>query len=328
MTRKLVGVLTLAIFIAGCSTVSDFFGKPEISFRDVSIDSLDAEGITFSCDYSVSNPYPVGIKIDGLSIDIIFEESIVLHVDTDEGLNLSSGAFNNNSILFKLPYESIVELAGEGRDREVLPFAISGEASFDLSSIPYFSGQDISIPFAKSFDVPVFKPEFSVGNGRIKLPSVREITTALVTGGVNILKAGIVAGQIVLGKNISGDVFDGIDFDVTVEFDLGVNNKGGAPWKFELDKCSINTGVGSLMEMKALGGPVIIESGNSTVRMAAVVNTLEWGDFITGLAGGGVTGSDLVIESRLSFPTLPYEFELPLHIEKDLSLNAFEFDSK
>jgi hypothetical protein len=62
--------------------------------------------------------------------------------------------------------------------------------------------------------------------------------------------------------------------------------------------------------------------------MAAVVNTLEWGAFIVGLAGGNLTGSALVVESSLSFPGLPYEMSLPLNVEKELSLGSFGFSSK
>lgn len=328
MLKKILGVLIIVEIFAGCASVNNFLGEPDISLSEVVIESLDLEGVTFRCDYIVTNPYPVGIRVSNISTDIIYEEETIIELETDGGLKLGAGASSDNSILFKVPYESIIQLAGDGREQESLPFIVSGEASFDISSIPYIDKSSLTIPFHKEFDVPVFKPELKVSGGRVKLPSAKEIAKALVTGGLNILRAGVVAGQIVLGKSIPDDVFEGIDLDVGILFDLEIDNRGGAQWSLDLHNCSIDTGMGALLEMRPQNDLGRIEASGTIVHMETVVNTLEWGAFIVGLSSGAAAGASLVIESSLSFPEMQYDFELPLNIEQELSLKAFQFGSK
>jgi hypothetical protein len=326
--KKLIPVMILLILLSGCATMGQFLGEPEIKLKGMAIDSLDLEGITFRCDYVIKNPYPLGISVSQIATDIIYEESIFLELVTSEGLNLEASSYNDNSILFTVPYESIMKLAGDSRDKSSLPFALDGEARFDLSAIPYLENSSVSVPFHMDFDVPVFKPEFRITGGQVILPSAKEVTEAFVQGGLNIFKAGIMAGKMILGEPVDADILEEIDLDVTILFDLVMDNRGGADWLFDLDRCSVDTGVGSLLDMEIRSDTGEISSAGEKIKMAAVVNTLEWGAFIVGLAGGNLTGSALVVESSLSFPGLPYEMSLPLNVEKELSLGSFGFSSK
>jgi hypothetical protein len=326
--KKLIPVMILLILLSGCATMGQFLGEPEIKLKGMAIDSLDLEGITFRCDYVIKNPYPLGISVSQIATDIIYEESIFLELVTSEGLNLEASSYNDNSILFTIPYESIMKLAGDSRDKSSLPFTLDGEARFDLSAIPYLENSSVSVPFHMDFDVPVFKPEFRITGGQVILPSTKEVTEAFVQGGLNIFKAGIMAGKMILGEPVDADVLEEIDLDVTILFDLAMDNRGGADWLFDLDRCSVDTGIGSLLDMEIRSDTGEISSAGEKIKMAAVVNTLEWGAFIVGLAGGNLTGSALVVESSLSFPGLPYEMSLPLNVEKELSLGSFGFSSK
>jgi len=326
--KRIILLFGGALLLAGCATMGQFLGEPEIRLNAMALESLDREGITFRCDYTVKNPYPVGIRVSQVSTNVLFEESLFVSLVTDEGLNLAAASSNRNSILFKIPYDRLWELGEESRDRESLPFSLEGEARFDLSMVPMLEKTSLAVPFHLDFEVPLFKPEFRVTGGQILIPDAREISQALVKGGLNVLKAGITAGKIILGQPVEESVFEGVDLDVTVLFDLTVENRGGAPWVFELDTCRIDTGVGSLMDMEIRSGDGTIDGTGDTLQMAAVINTLEWGAFVAGLAGGKITGSALELESRLTFPGLPYEAKIPLNIHQDLSLKAFRFASE
>jgi hypothetical protein len=326
--KKIILLFGAVLLLSGCATMGQFLGEPEIRLNAMALEGLDREGITFRCDYTVANPYPVGIRVSQVATDVLFEENLFVSLVSDEGLNLSAASSNRNSILFKIPYDRLWELGQESRDRESLPFSLEGEARFDLSMVPMLERSSLAVPFHLDFEVPLSKPEFRVTGGKIFMPSAQEISRALVAGGLNVLKAGISAGKIILGQPVEEDVFEGVDLDVTVLFDLTVENRGGAPWEFELDKCRIDSGVGPLMDMEIRSGDGIIDGAGDKVRMAARINTLEWGAFITGLAGGRITGSSLELESRLTFPNLPYDAKLPLNIRQDLSLKSFSFASE
>ena len=327
MIKKLTVTLIILI-LTGCASIVDRIGEPEFKLDNITIDSLDGEGIIFRCDYTAVNPYPLAITISSLKTDISYEGEKVVELNAEEGLRLSSGASSRNSVLFKLPYKSVINLAGSSRDKTSLPFTLSGEAEFDVSSIPYLDKRSLSLPFERSFDVPVFRPEIKVTNGYVKLPTVKEVAEALVTGGLNIIRAGIVAGQIVLGKPISEDVFEGVDLDVEILFDLEVDNSGGAPWALDLKRCSIDTGMGALLQMESRSGMARIDSDGGRLQMAATANTLEWGAFIIGLTGADSGGASLRLDGSLSFPALAYDIDLPLEIEQELSLDFFKFGTK
>ena len=326
--RKMISLLAAALLFAGCATMGQFLGEPDIRLKGMAIESLDLEGITFRCDYTVKNPYPVGIKVSRVKTDVSYGETLFVSLVTDEGLNLAAASTNANSILFTVPYESLWDLAAEGRNRESLPFALDGTASFDLSSVPMLENQSLTVPYHLDFEVPLFKPEFRVSGGRIVMPSLQEITKALAAGGMNVIKAGINAGRMIVGEPVEAEVFEEIDLDFTVLFDLSVRNRGGAPWLFDLKQCRVDTGMGSLVDMEVRSGSGTINGEGDELQMAAVLNTREWGSFLAGLAAGRVSGSALVLESSLTFPGLPYEAELPLNIHQDLSLGAFRFGSE
>jgi len=316
------------LLLAWCATMGQFLGEPEIRLSAMAVEGLDREGITFRCDYTVKNPYPVGIKVSQVATDVLFEDTLFVSLVTDEGLNLAAASTNRNSILFKIPYDSLWELARESRDRESLPFSLDGEARFDLSAVPMLEKSSLAVPFHLDFDVPLFKPEFRVSGGKILMPGAQEITRALVQGGLNVIRAGIAAGKLALGQPVEEDIFEGVDLDVTILFDLAVENRGGAPWVFELDRCSVDTGIGSLLDMEIRSGSGTIDGSGDKLQMAAVINTLEWGAFLAGLAGGKISGSALILESRLTFPGLPYDAGIPLDVHQDLSLKAFRFASE
>jgi hypothetical protein len=194
------------------------------------------------------------------------KKSIFLELVTSEGLNLEASSYNDNSILFTVPYESIMKLASDSRDKSSLPFALDGEARFDLSAIPYLENSSVSVPFHMDFDVPVFKPEFRITGGQVILPSAKEVTEAFVQGGLNIFKAGIMAGKMILGEPVDADILEEIDLDVTILFDLVMDNRGGADWLFDLDRCSVDTGVGSLLDMEIRSDTGEISSAGEKIK--------------------------------------------------------------
>ena len=326
--KKLMSVIGAILLFTGCATMGQFLGEPEIRLKGMAIEGLDLEGITFRCDYTVKNPYPVGITVSQVATDVSFEETQFVSLVTDEGLNLAAASTNRNSILFTVPYESLWNLAGESRDRESLPFSLDGTARFDLSAVPMLENQSLSVPYHLDFEVPLFKPEFRITGGKVVMPSLQDVTKALVAGGMNILKAGINAGRMIAGEPVEQNVFEDIDLDVTILFDLNVQNRGGAPWVFDLKQCRVDTGLGSLVDMELRNGSGKIDGSGDSLQMAAVLNTREWGAFLAGLAAGRLSGSALVLESSLTFPGLPYEAELPLNINQDLSLGAFRFGTE
>jgi len=312
-------LLLSALLTFSCSTVKDFIGSPSLAMKSVSISGLDLEGITFKCDYEISNPYPLGFKIKSVAADIIYDsDTKFTSISTANGLAVAAMASADNSFNFKVPYETILTFAKKTSGKKSLPFAVKGNASLNTSK---FLGKDLSLPFSKSFDVPVFKPKFSVSEVKVQLPSVAQLTKSLVSGGMNGVNAAKLAADIVAGKSLPENAFDGVNLDMGLNFNLNVANEGSSEWKYALDSCSLNTVAGNLADV-APASSAAISSSSGTIPMTAKLNTIQAGKFIIQLLNKKGSNPTFNVSSKLSFPEISNALNLPLNYSKEIPLSS------
>lgn len=317
-------ITLFAVFTFSCETVKDVLGTPSISLKSVGIQSLDLEGITFKCDYSISNPYPVSFSIKQVAADILHNGGTFANVSTANGVSVAAMASHANTINFKVPYDTILGLAKSSNGKTSLPFSVKGSASLDLSSVPFFEGKSLSLPFNKDFNVPVFKPQFSVSDVKLQLPSVDALKNAFVGSGMNAVKAASLVASIIGGKQIAKDAFDGVNLNIDLAFNVNVSNAGSAPWKYALNNCSILTSSGTLADVKALSS-ASFSSSSAVVPMKASLNTLKAGAFIVQLINKSGKNPVFALDSKLSFTDLSYAPNIPLACSKEIPLSNISF---
>lgn len=326
--KKSVLILIGLLLITGCTTISKFLGEPELKVQEVVIEDIDSEGITFRAGYIVTNPYPVGIAVSTISADAVCRDETVVSLLADEGFVIASSGSSSSSALFKVSYESIIKLAGESSVSGSLPFALDGVAGFDLSSVPYIGNQDLNIPFHFDFDVPVFRPQIRITDGRVVLPAVKDVSKALVAGGFNIIKAGVAAGKLLTGQPVAGDVLEAADLDISILFNIEIDNRNGAAWMLELEKCSIDAGTGSLVEMKQNGASYLAGEEGVALHMSAAINSAGLGQFVSDIVSGNLTDLEFSIDGKVSFPEFDYGVELPFSLHRKVPLEPFNLLSE
>ncbi|MCR5762098.1 MAG: LEA type 2 family protein [Treponema sp.] len=315
-----VTAVIIAFTLFSCQTVKEIVGTPTLSLESVGIQSLDLEGITFNCNYSITNPYPVAFSIKEVAANILCNGNSFSKIVTSKGINVTAMGSKTNALSFKIPYDSILNLAKSISGKTALPFAIDGSASLDLSSIPLLENKTLSLPFNKSFDVPVFKPSLSLSDIKIKLPSFETIRNAFLNSGMNAVQAVGLATALIQGKNISEDDLKKLDLNLDLLMNLNVKNSGSAAWNFLVNNCSLNTTVGSLIDIK----PTItsaISSGSGTVPLKASINTAAAAAFISQILNK--TGSNPVfsLSSKLSFTDLKYAPNIPLSYSYEIPVS-------
>ena len=317
----IVAMLSATIF--SCSTLKELGLAPSISVKDVKISSLDFEGITFDMGYSVTNPLPLGFSIKKLSADVLCESQKFTSLSADEGVKVLAGGTKSNKLSFKVPYETILSFAKKsgGSDKKAIPFKIDGNLDLDLSAIPMAQEFASNLPFSLDFDVPVFKPSFSVSNPRVQLPSLASLKDAFVSGGMNVLKAATLASSIIAGKSVAENAFDGVNLDFVVNFDLNVANSGSAPWKYVLQNCSLKTGYADAIKLSAQNGTITSSSG--TIPISARLNTLTAGKFIAQILNKKGAKPVFSFDSSLSFTELSYAPNIPLAYSKEIPIGNF-----
>lgn len=314
----------LCAIVFSCATVGQIFGtsSPQLAVSGVSIKSLDLEGIIFNMDYSISNPYPVGFSIKSVAADVIYDATKFTSLSADEGVTVASGGTQKNALSFKVPYETIISMAKNGTSgRTSLPFSVSGNAALDLSAVSFLENKSLTIPFSKSFDVPVFKPSLSVSDVSLQKPTLAELKDALVGGGMTATKALSIATAIISGNSVVDTIFEGVNLDMDLNFNVNVSSEGSAPWKYVLEKCSLQTASGALADVHAAGTNTI--SSNGTIPMTAKLNTLQAGKFIVQLLNKSGANPVFTIDSGLSFTELPsYAQNLPLSYSREIPLSS------
>ncbi|MDY2843224.1 MAG: LEA type 2 family protein [Treponema sp.] len=324
-----------ALFALSCSTLKELGLSPSINFQNVAIKSLDLEGITFNCNYSIQNPYPVAFSVKQVSADVLYENSKFTSLSADKGVSVAALGSKSNAFSFKIPYNTILNFAKSTSGKKSLPFSISGNASLDLSKIPLMENQTMTLPFSKSFEVPVFKPSLSLSNPKIVLPTLSEMKNAFTSGGMTVAAASVAAASILAGNKISSNIFDNVNLNLKCNFDLKVSNSGSAAWKYLLKNCSIKTSSNasgnssrnssSLIELSpAAGASKEITSSSGTIPLTATLNTLKAGKFITQILNKSGENPVFTVESGLSFPKLSYAANLPLNYSKEIPLSSFK----
>ena len=322
----LLASAALLATIFSCQTINDVFGKPELSLENVGIKSLDFEGITFNCNYAVTNPYPIGIALKSVAADILYNSSEKFtSISTDNGVTIAANGRNSNSLNFKVPYTTILNFAKAVSGKTSLPFSVNGSAAIDLSAVTGLDIRDLTLPFSKNFDVPVFKPNFSVSNVKLKLPTLTALANSLVSSGVSSARATQLATSILSGQQLASNAFDGIDLNLDITMDLNVKNSGSAAWNMLIKNCSLMNSSGSKLASITPTRGNSISSDSATVPMTASINTLQAGALIVSILNKRGSNPTVAIESGISFPGLNYA-EVPLSYSKEISLSSIGID--
>lgn len=330
--KKSVAVLgllsALALLATSCSTIEEIIGtggsstakvsKPTFSLGAVTINSLDLEGITFNANYTVKNPYPLALSVQKISADILYNASNFTTLNTVNGLKINASSSSSNAFTFKVPYNSIMNLAKNTSGKTALPFLLKGSAAFDLSSIPYMANQSLTIPFSQNFNIPVFKPELSAANFKLKMPSLSDLTKSFSNSGMSISKAATVAAAMISRKSIDADTLKNINLNMDMTFDMNVANKGSAAWEYAVKNCSIMNGTSELATVNTADSSKI--TGKSAViPMKVTLNTIKSGSFIAQIINKSASTPTLNLDSSLSFPGMSYAPNLPLKFTQTLS---------
>ena len=313
-----------------CESLEGLVQTPEVSMDSVSIAGLDLEGISFNANYSVKNPYGVSLSIAGLNADVNYKDTKITTLNSTDGIKVNASSTSSNKFSFKVPYETILKFAsslasGNASSQKTLPFDIDGNITLDVSNVPALNAlgsNTVTLPIVTDFEVPVFKPKLSVSNFSVKMPTLNDLKDQLTKGGLGVTKALQVATTLLSGNKLSANIFDGIDMDIDVVFDVNVANEGGADWNLNIKNCALNTAAGSIADVGTADGSSTLSSDKSKVSMKASLNTIQAGAFIVQLLNKTGTNPTFELDTGLTFPETKYAKNIPLKYTAEIPLSS------
>ena len=161
--RQTFALLIVACLMCGCAILGSLktvVEKPTVDFQDFKITDIDFTSITTAFNFKITNPNPIGIRVDGFEYQFIIEGNQFLSGNNPNSVGLASRGESIVPIPIALKYTDVYEtVTALAKNKGGIPYTISGKFFFNtpIGKIP--------IPFSKSGELPVLKmPKISLEN--------------------------------------------------------------------------------------------------------------------------------------------------------------------
>ena len=164
MNRQMLLLLFVACLGCGCAIFRAAIEKPTVDFQDFNITDIDFTSLTTTFNFKITNPNPIGIRVDGFEYKFIIEGNQFLSGNNPNRVGLSARGQSIVSIPITLKYIDVYETVTTLKEnRGNIPYIISGKFFFNtpIGRIP--------VPFSKSGELPVLKmPKIGLENISLK----------------------------------------------------------------------------------------------------------------------------------------------------------------
>jgi LEA14-like dessication related protein len=168
--RQILILLVVTCLIYGCAILRKAIEKPTVDFQDFNITDIDFTSITTAFNFHLTNPNPVGVRLDGFEYQFVIEGNQFLSGNNPNRVGLAARGESNVSIPITLKYIDVYEaVTALAKNEGSIPYNISGKFFFNtpIGRIP--------IPFSKSGELPVLKmPKISLANISLNNLSLRK----------------------------------------------------------------------------------------------------------------------------------------------------------
>jgi LEA14-like dessication related protein len=147
----ILGLIMSLILITGCSTI---IKDPEITVKNVTVQSVSAQEVRLNVTLNVNNPNPIGIPIKSVIFDVYYQQGkdwVIIGHGEGGGYTIKPGM---NEISIPVTVKSSEALAAgiEALTKGEITIQIRGTVAPDIFGI------SPEIPFSRTTTVPVKLP--------------------------------------------------------------------------------------------------------------------------------------------------------------------------
>jgi len=153
--KKIVPVLLVAFFIMSCATL-DLKKKPGVRIEGIDIESISLTDATILLHVSISNPYPLPLKLDDLRFAFYLENRQFMKTATKKGLNIPARGKGMTDLKVNMKYSDNAAIAGDYAKKEYL----NGLLHVQIVLPPVLNRLTFDYRLKKK--IPVFRPTVSV----------------------------------------------------------------------------------------------------------------------------------------------------------------------
>ncbi|HNW29004.1 MAG TPA: LEA type 2 family protein [Spirochaetota bacterium] len=292
--KKSIVLLLFPVLLLSCASLTSLLGKkPEVTLKRFDIDSISLKDVTFLFEIALSNPYPVGFRLQDVGFNVRVEGTQLLKTRTQKGMTVKAGGSEVTPVKVTIAYADIIRLIKDYTEREDLDCAIDIDIVIPLPEAIQKIKKNITFNYTVQKKIPALKPSFSIANFRVKAPTLDEIRRSLVDTGKKNLNADTVFSLLdglISGKKTSpADVLDltSLDVPISVSFDVEVKNSTRARLQFQ--DLTYDFSVNEAKILTGTTGRTVNEGSRSVIRIANTFSSKALGrsvvNFLTNRAG-------------------------------------------
>ncbi|MCX7679142.1 MAG: LEA type 2 family protein [Spirochaetes bacterium] len=204
---------------------------PEVRIKDFDIKSISLRDIDFLFDIEITNPYPLGIRLEKVEFKVDVEKKQLFKTTTPSGFKIKANGSAVTPLTLNIEYAKIINIVKDYNNKEYLLCEISGNLVIPLPDIPGLP-KTFSFPFNVSKKIPAIRPSVAIHNFKVIAPSKAEIQEAIRKAGqsLNAERVFSLLGDLINGKkvNVKEIGLADLDLKLKVNFDLNLKNEAKA----------------------------------------------------------------------------------------------------
>lgn len=220
-SSKLFLITISLAFIGGCAVLSQLGGmvqKPEVSYRNMSFESMSFDGIGLKFNFDLENPNNVNLKASGYNYALSIDDQKFIEGQNNDGLELKSLSTSQISIPVQLNFRELYSTVSSVVNSDSVAYGISSAFSFD-------------IPVLGLIEIPVS------ANGHLPVPKLPALSfESMSLGSISLTGAEVRLNMLFENPNSFGLSFSDIKYKFMVD---------GSEWA--------STGINNVIDLSAKG---------------------------------------------------------------------------
>jgi len=247
MKKKILPVVIILIagMLAQCASFDPamFKKKPAARITGVDIESITLNDITFLFDVAIDNPYPITIRLAGVSFDFLVENDRVFSSKTSKEIRVERQSSSTTPLSVTITYKELARAVSNYTKREYIYCTIRGDI---LVKVPNLGIPDVpsslKFPYSVKKKVPALKPKLALKNFKLHMPSMQEVLNSLAKqgSGVSPRQAYGMLDSLLSGKSSGSQGIDPSKLDIPIKMSFDIVMKNETRAKMNFTNCAYN----------------------------------------------------------------------------------------
>ncbi len=136
----------LAVWVSGCATLKQYVKQPRVTYQSMSLREMSLFDSTVVFHLTVSNPYPISIKINEFTYRIKVNNKDLLSGVLDKGISLKANGDEPLEIPVTIKYMDFFNSLSDFMSRDEVAWDLSGSARILGLDIPYHANGNLPVP--------------------------------------------------------------------------------------------------------------------------------------------------------------------------------------